>query len=145
MKTFILDTNVVLRFLLADDPDQSPKAKGLFELADEGKIQLHLSHVAIAELVWTLDSFFEFPRLEIGTKLRGLVLHDGIVVKDQDVVLSALEWFGRVNADFPDCYAASIASAQSCAVTSYDRDFRKFKDVTCKTPDEILAGKNDDL
>jgi predicted nucleic-acid-binding protein len=139
MKPFILDTNVALRFLLADDPAQSPKAKGLFELADAGQIRLHLSHVAIAELVWTLDSFFEFPRQDIGTKLRGLVLHDGIRVENQDVVLSALERFGRLTVDFPDCYAASLAAAQSCPVTSYDRDFRKFKDIICKTPDEILA------
>ena len=138
MKTFILDTNIVLRFLLADDPGQSPKAKALFELAEGGKVRLHLSHVMIAELVWTLDSFFNFQRQEISTKLRGLVLHNGIQVDDQDVVLGALTRFGLVNADFPDCHAAALAGARSCAVTSYNRDFRKFKDVTRQTPDEIL-------
>lgn len=137
MKTFILDANVVLRFLLADDPTQSPKAKELFELAEAGKIRLFLSHVAVAELVWTLDSFFEFPRHEIGTKLRGLVIHDGVVVDDQDVVLDALDRFAGVNADFPDCYAAALALARTQSVTSYDRDFRKFKDISWKTPDEI--------
>ena len=48
MKTFVLDTNVALRFLLADDPIQSPKAKELFELAETGRARLYLSHVAIA-------------------------------------------------------------------------------------------------
>lgn len=137
MRTFILDTNVILRFLLADDPNQSPKAKELFEMAEAGKIRLFLSHVAVAELVWTLESFFNFPRQEIGTKLRGLVIHDGIAVDNQDLVLDALDRFARVNADFPACYAAALALARKQSVTSYDKDFRKFTDISWKTPDEI--------
>lgn len=138
MKTFVLDTNVALRFLLADDPQQSPKAKALFELAEAGTIRLHLSHVGIAELVWVLDSFFDFERAKIGATVRGLILHNGVEVFDLDPLLAALDRFARVNADFPDCYAASVAAATSVAVTSYDRDFRKFPDVTCLAPDEIL-------
>ena len=107
MKTFILDANVVLRFLLADDPAQSPKAKELFVLAESGRVRLRLTHVAVAELVWVLGSFFNFPRHEVGPKLRGLILHKGVEINDQDVILGALDRFARMNADFPDCYAAS--------------------------------------
>lgn len=139
MRTFILDTNVVLRFLLADDPKQSPKSKALFELAEKGKIKLVLSPVILAELVWTLHSFFEFPRQEIATKLRGLLLHDGIALAELEIALRALDSFGRVNVDFPDCYAAALASANGYPVTSYDRDFRKFPDIECQLPEEILA------
>ena len=70
MKTFILDTNVTLRFLLADDPNQSPKAKELFELAESGGVRLRLSHVAVAELVWVLGSFFDFARQDEGMQSR---------------------------------------------------------------------------
>jgi predicted nucleic acid-binding protein len=45
MKTYILDTNITLRFLLADEPNQSPKAKELFSLAESGQITLRLTHV----------------------------------------------------------------------------------------------------
>lgn len=138
MKTYVLDTNVALRFLLADDPNQSPKAKALFDLADAGKIRLRLSHVAVAELVWVLKSFFDFERAKIATTVRGLLLHNGIEVEGLSVLLVSLESFSRINADFPDCYAAAIAANSASAVTSYDRDFRKFAGVTCLTPDEIL-------
>jgi predicted nucleic-acid-binding protein len=138
MKTFVLDTNVALRFLLADDSHQSPKAKALFDLADSGKIRLRFSHVAVAELVWVLKSFFDFERAKIATTVRGLLLHNGIEVDGLDVLLSALESFSRINADFPDCYAAAVAAHLKFPVTSYDRDFRKFANVTCLTPDEVL-------
>jgi predicted nucleic-acid-binding protein len=137
VKTFILDTNVVLRFLLADDPVQSPRAKELFVLAESGRVRLRLTHVAVAELVWVLGSFFNFPRHEVGPRLRGLILHKGVEIDDQDVILGALDRFARINADFVDCYAAAIAAHRATPVASYDRDFRKFTDVTCLKPEEI--------
>lgn len=137
MTTVILDTNVVLRFLLADDPRQSPQAKALFEHAETGKVRLYLSHVIFAELVWTLDSFFGFPRADIGAKLRGLAIHEGIVVDELDELLAALDRYARFNVDFPDAYVAALAASRSQTVATYDRDFRKFKDITVKTPDEL--------
>lgn len=138
MKTYLIDTNVALRFLLADDPKQSPKAKALFELAAAGRVTLMISHVGVAELVWVLHSFFNFERAKIGTTLRGLLLHDGVEIDDLDTALAALDRFGRVNADFPDCYIATLAADSGSAVASYDRDFRKFPDVASVTPEEIL-------
>ncbi len=137
MRTFILDANVVLRFLLADDPSQSPQARGLFVLAEAGRVRLRLSHVAVAELVWVLSSFYDFARQDIGVKLRGLLLHKGVEVDEQELLLNALDRFSRVNADFPDCYAAALASRSDLPIASYDRDFRKFPDVTCMKPEAI--------
>src|SRR6187402_3063124 len=123
MKPYLLDTNVVLRFLLADDPKQSPQAKALFERAEAGKVVLRISHIGVAELVWVLHSFFDFERAKIATTLRGLLLHDGMEVEDLDVILAALDRFGRVKADFPDCYIATLAAGSRSPVVSYDRDF----------------------
>ena len=138
MKTVIIDTNVVLRFVLADHPTHSPKAKKLFELAESGSIRLYLSQVSLAELVWTLTSFFEFSRGQVSTTLRGLVLHNGVEMDEQETALLALERFACVNADYPDCHASALALTRGQCVTSYDRDFRKFKDIDWKTPDEVI-------
>ena len=141
MKTYILDANVTLRFLLADDPKQSPKAKELFALAESGRITLRLTHVAVAELVWVLTSFYDFSNADVGTRLRGLVLHKGIEIAEVGLILDTLERFAGVNVDFPDCYAAALAAGGATPITSYDRDFRKFPDVTCHSPDDILGTK----
>lgn len=57
-----LDANVILRLLLADSPDQSPKARALFELAQAGKLTLFISHVMLAEVTWVLLSYYDFER-----------------------------------------------------------------------------------
>ena len=140
MRTIILDTNVVLRFLLADHPKHSPKSKQLFELAEAGSIRLYLSEIIVAELVWTMDSFFEFSRDRIATILRGLLLHDGVVMDEKETLLVALERFAEVNVDFADCHAAALSLKRNQIVASYDKDFKKFKDIDWKTPDQVLDG-----
>jgi len=138
MKTIILDTNVILRLLLADHPKHSLESKQLFELAESGYIRLHITEVVLAELVWTLASFFEFSRGQIATELRGLVLHDGVVMDEKDVALLALERFSAINADFADCHAAALSLTRKQSVTSFDKDFKKFKDINWKVPSQIL-------
>ena len=139
MKVFVLDANVALRLLLADDPAQSPKARALFTLAEKGAVALRLSHVTVAELVWVLTAHFEFERVLVAEKIRELALHDGIEIAGVNMVLDALDRFARTTSvDFPDCYAAACGRHDACAVTSYDRDFRKFTDVVTRTPDDIL-------
>lgn len=132
-----LDTNVILRFLLADDPSQSPKAKALFELAQAGKLSLFVSHVTFAEVSWVLLSYYDFERGKLAQTLRELVLHEGIEVDDADVLLDAFDRFGKVNVDFIDCYAAALAKARGAVVVTEDRDFRKFADVTARRPEEV--------
>ncbi len=133
-----LDANVILRFLLADDPGQSPKAKALFELAQSGKLTLFISHVIFAEVSWVLLSYYEFERGKLAQTLRELVLHEGIEVDDSDVLLDAFDRFGKVNVDFIDCYAAALAKAQGCVVVTDAREFRKFADVTARRSEEIV-------
>ena len=134
-----LDANVILRFLLADDPKQSPKARALFDLAQAGKVTLRISHVCLAEVTWVLLSFYAFERTKLATTLRELVLHDGVEAEDEAVLLDAFDRFGRINVDFIDCYAAALAKHAGCPVVTEDRDFRKFPDVVSRRPAEVLA------
>jgi predicted nucleic acid-binding protein len=119
-----LDANVALRLLLADYPKQSPKARELFELAQAGKLTLCASHVTLAEVTWVLHSYYNFERTKLAQTLRELVLHEGVQIENEDVVLDAYDRFGKVNVDFIDCYTAALAKHAGCPVVTEDRDFR---------------------
>jgi len=131
-----LDTNVILRFLLADDPKQSPKARAPFALAQTGKVTLCISNVCLAEVTWVLVSFYAFERGKLATILRELVLHDGVEVENEAALLDALDRFGRV--DFVDRYAAALAKHAGCPVVTEDRDFKKFTDIVSRRPADVL-------
>lgn len=78
MKRFLLDTNILLRFLLDDHAELSKKARHIFKQADQNACALVLSDVAIAEAVWVLKSFYELTRADISSQLSLLVQQEGI-------------------------------------------------------------------
>jgi len=111
-----LDTNVLLRFYLKDDPVQSPRARRIvssLSAADPGWVGL----VAILELAWVLKSKNGAQRHEIADLLEVLLTADRIVVQESGVVANAVQRFRLTRADFADCLIAESARATGCRKT----------------------------
>ncbi len=69
-----LDTNVLLRFVTADDPTQSPLAREFVRDAAAAGTVLHVSSVVLCEFAWTLRSDpYCFDRSEIAQALGRLL------------------------------------------------------------------------
>lgn len=125
MKTFV-DTNIFLRFLLADHPEQSPACKKLFEKAAAGKARLATLPIVIAEVVWVLSSFYEEPMEEVARKLRIILLFEGLEIPHRDALLIAVDLFESRKIDFIDAYIASWLKVEGLSeIYSYDKDFDK--------------------
>ena len=111
-----LDTNVLLRFFLQDDPDQSARAAALmssFSLREPGFV----SGVTIAESVWVLERFYRKPKHEVTFFVQGLLESQQLVVENQDAVAQALRRFEASNADFADCLIERLGHSAGCART----------------------------
>jgi predicted nucleic-acid-binding protein len=116
-----LDTNVLLRFFLQDDPLQSPKADriiGSLTLNEPGWV----GAAAILELVWVMSSQNRIGRTGIAAILGQLLTRDEIVIEQADVVQNALQLYRKGNTEFSDCLIASSAKAAGCSRTvTFDR------------------------
>ena len=131
----ILDANVVLRYLLNDEPKQSPDAVELIEHAPEGS--LYLSAIVLAEVTWTLKSHFAVPRAEISASIQRVI--GRLSIAADATTLDAVARYATVNADFVDCALASAGQASGLPVATFDKDFRKFGDMVAKRPGELFA------
>ena len=125
----LVDTNVLARFFTGEPPEMAVKARRLVERADAGEVVLVVLPVVVAELVYTLESFYELERKEVATKLLSFLESRGIEAVESTRVMDALTSCRDRNAHFADAYLAASAVELGNPVASFDRDFDKFKDV----------------
>lgn len=112
-----LDTNVLVRYVAQDDPEQSPKATRLIESLTASAPGF-ISVVSIVELVWVLSSCYGSSRGEIHQVLETLLRTRELVVAQADTVWKALRIFRDGKADFADCLIERSANEAGCAYTA---------------------------
>jgi predicted nucleic-acid-binding protein len=121
-----LDTNILVRHIMQDDPVQSPAASrllGSLTAADAGFVSL----VAVIELNWVLSSGYNLDRSQIVQALETLLRSRELVVEGAETVWKALRLFARSQADFADCLIARAAAAGGCVRTmTFDRGAAKY-------------------
>ena len=129
MKKYLVDSNLLLRFLLADHPELSPKAVRLFQQAADRRCLLILTALGLAEAVWVLTSFYELDRGQIADGLAKLIDRAGVHCPERDIIIDALRRFARTNCDFYDCYLGALAVSSDIGIASFDKDLAKFRDI----------------
>ena len=133
-KAHLIDTNVILRYLMGDVPAQSTRAAALMERLESGAERAELLESVIAEAVWTMESFYGVARPEIAEKLAGILRFRGIQAPKKGVLVNALARFSATSADFVDCLLAAKAAQRNVTVYTFDaKDFRRLG-VTWEPP-----------
>jgi len=116
-----LDTNVLVRYIMQDDPEQSLLSIRLVEslsVESPGFVAL----VSVVELGWVLDAAYDLDRHQIADAFEGLLRTKEIVVERAETVWKALRIFQRTNADLADCLIERSAAAAGCSMTvTFDR------------------------
>lgn len=122
MSNFI-DSNLILRFIL-DDPGAEKIEKLL-----KGKKEFLLTDVTAAEIVWVLDSFYKWGKVNITDAITGLINLDSII-SDKELLLITLKIFKTYNVDYIDAYlAASVVRDGVGTIYSSDRDYDKISGI----------------
>ncbi len=119
----VLDTNVLLRHLLGDDPDQSPRAHRLMRQLQEESRRAELQDVVIAETVWVLEKGLGVPRKEIASHLLTLLSLRGLLHRAKEIARDALECYARTDSDIVDCLLAAQVRERGGEVCTFDNDF----------------------
>jgi predicted nucleic acid-binding protein len=124
MERKFVDTNIFLRYLTKDDPSKYDRCRELFKNAIEGKIALTTSGLVIAELIWTLLSYYKIPKVEVIEKVSIIVGTDELYIPDKEMIAEGLVLYGRKNIDYIDAYNAVLMRHHGLnAIYSYDEDF----------------------
>ena len=129
VKRRLVDTNLIVRYLVQDHEKHSKAAAKLFEACDRGEVAIVVLSAVLAECVFVLESFYEHPRVDIAAALGALISSPGVEISENAVHLDALDRYRRTKVHFVDCVLAAAAKAEDIPVATFDEDFRKFGDV----------------
>ncbi|QPM67322.1 tRNA(fMet)-specific endonuclease VapC [Atribacter laminatus] len=124
-KSAWLDTNVILRFLLKEDPQLFQAVEPLFLQAEQGDLEIYIHPIIIAEIIWTLESYYEYSKEKIAEVMIQLVEAKGVVVPDKEVIVGALQDYKEKNVDFIDSYLVQYANKKG-PLTVYTLDKKHF-------------------
>jgi predicted nucleic-acid-binding protein len=121
-----LDTNVLVRIAVADDPGQTDQAVRLLERARASSEPLYVPDIVLCELAWVLRASYGFDRAGIFASMAALTEVDQLIFRDADAVSDALAAHARGDGDFADHLIAATARAAGCeAVATFDRTLQK--------------------
>lgn len=115
-----LDTNLLVRFLTRDDPEQAAAVDALFEGLSEAAPGL-ISREVVVELVWVLERAYGFEREAIGRMLFGLLEAKEFVVEGADRVGLAASRYVKGGPGFSDQMILLAAVGEGGTLVTLDR------------------------
>jgi predicted nucleic-acid-binding protein len=116
-----VDTNVVVRLLTVDEPDQADRAKRLFAAET-----VYLSKTVLLETEWVLRKLYGLRQEAVTAALRKLIALESLRTEDADTTRLALDW-ADAGLDFAD--ALHLASAMCTGrFATFDHKLKKRAD-----------------
>ncbi len=117
-----LDTNILVRYLTQDDPIQSPQATEILERKLSVTNPGFVSVVTMAEVVWVLESAYDFGLPEIVSAIEQMLQADLLVIENEQEVFAAMAALKQGLGRFADALIAELGAKAGCQHTlTFDR------------------------
>lgn len=124
--TALLDTNILIRHLTGDPPDQAARATRYLAVSDD----LNLPDLILAEMIYVLESFYEVPIREVARLARSVITFPAISTDDPSRLLRAVEIYETHRVDFAEAYLVATAEATGInEIASFDKSIDKVPTV----------------
>lgn len=135
---YFLDTNIFLRVLIKEDPESFKSCFTLLEKIKNGRVEATTSSLVLAEIGWTLASYYQFSKTDVVRSIKSIISLRGLSIDDQTDWLHALTVFEKKKIKLIDCLIASRKEIREkkWTLVSYDKDFEK-TEVLCVVPNKI--------
>ena len=114
-----IDTNIILRFILNDNKELSPKARDLILNND-----CTTTYEIIAEVVYVLSSVYEIERMNVKNALFTFL--PNITIQHQNILETAIFYYSETKLDFVDCLLAAYHLIGKKEILTFDKKLNNF-------------------
>ena len=126
MQQKILDTNILVRFLLNDNEKQVDKIEQLFNLSSFSS--LIIPDLVIAEVIFVLLSVYKYEKKVVIDHIESL-LHTEIFVTNKTLISQALYLFKTNTISFVDAYLCAQSIVEQKSLVTFDKRLQKIENV----------------
>ena len=117
-----LDTNILIRLMVRDDPRQTELAERLVESAAERGETCLVTDPVLCEIEWVLESNYGAARLEIVAAMQELLAQEGFIFEDRDAFRQAVDLCQQSKVEFSDLLIGAKGQARGARTTyTFDR------------------------
>lgn len=123
---YLLDTNVLIRYLVRDEETHYQKVVGWFKDAQDGKIKIIVPTIVVAEACFVLESFYKKSRDEIAGAMIVFLSQRWMMVPDRDALLCLWNNF-KTGLHFVDSFLISLSEQENYRLLTFDKKLQKRK------------------
>jgi len=120
----IIDTNILVRFLVGDNKDQQKQVIVWFREAERGERDLHIKTVVVAEVCYVLESVYKKNHKEIADGMERVLSAEWLEVEDKDVIQYVWNEY-RQGSHFVDSFLLSWSKVHEGSILTFDKNLRK--------------------
>lgn len=120
--SYIVDTNVIVRYLINDNQELFTKAKAFFDKVKLGEIKCYLEQTVFTEVIFVLSNFYQIPREAISNSLANLLQYKGLINEDKTLLTESLELYKTTNLHIVDCILGAKVKEKELKLMSFDQE-----------------------
>lgn len=117
----LVDTNILLRFILKDDIQMYNEAKRILENHDD----LFIANEVITEAIYVLTKSYNIPRVNSANLFIEIINENIFQLSSKEIIIKALEIFSSKNLDFIDCILCATSRLTENRVETFDKKLKK--------------------
>lgn len=130
MSKNLIDTNLIIRFLVNDNPKKVSRVEKL--LKDKNNKNILLDTV-VAEIIWVLSSYYSLNKPDIVEKIKALI-HVDTIECNAFLINRALTLWEEYSISYIDAYLAAVSELGNITLYTYDQNFKSISAITTKEP-----------
>jgi len=123
----LIDTNVIIRFLVGDHEEHLIESTQIFEKIESGELEVEILATVIMEVLFVLTKFYKLPKQEVVTDLKAILALQGVINRNKLILSDTLSMYVDRNIDFVDALICTKAKLQGYERISFDHDVRNGK------------------
>jgi len=116
----IVDANIILRYLLDDDPQFTAQAVKILE---QGTV--HAPFEVLAEVVYVMQGVYGIPRAEVSSTLGLFIKLPNITTNNSKVLAEALRLYAEKGLDFVDALLCAYHRVDGHEIETFDKKLKK--------------------